>query len=274
MNKNNVLSVLVLVVVALLIGMAVGYAVHSEPDVEASTKPSTVVVYRNAPVPDDLPSLQLGVVAITVQGDCLVQKPIRHHVSIKMHTIRTFVHTDTEQEDSDNGNDSTATATPTAIITTVPTATSTPTPTATAKAHVDNGPGNGPDAAPKGLVGKVQGNNDDDESTLPCGDPGNPCNRGGAHKDVVVPLFVLDAIINACIAYKNKHYSKNTSIDNLGNPLLDYMYKPKWALIKRDSEYQIVSYTDGCDPLYGYGSWDLVCCGLSTFEEADSRIPR
>ena len=31
----------------------------------------------------------------------------------------------------------------------------------------------------------------------------------------------------------------------------------RYAIIKRNEEYQVISYPENSDPLYGYGSWDL-----------------
>jgi hypothetical protein len=118
------------------------------------------------------------------------------------------------------------TATPTAVITTVPTstpvptATATPEPTQEQKQHCDNGVGNGADCNPPGLVNKPAQNNDD----APGDAPGNPNNKGGAKKQIVVPLFLIDALINWCIVYKNKHYRSYKRCNNKdNNHLLDHL---------------------------------------------------
>jgi uncharacterized repeat protein (TIGR02543 family) len=54
----------------------------------------------------------------------------------------------------------------------------------------NNGVGNGPDCPPPGhdkdgdgISDDPKGDNDDDFGTRPCGDPGNPCNRGGGREN-------------------------------------------------------------------------------------------
>lgn len=170
----------------------------------------------------------------TVLNRCSVQQPIKHNVHIYMNIVRTNVHDNVQEEDNNNNDvvDITTTATPviTNTQTPVPTATSTPVPTSTpmptavpTKQHCDNGVGNGPDCPPPGhdkdndgQADTPKGNNDDDESTLPCGDPGNPCNKS-SNKDFMMPAFVITILIK--LLNKNGY-----SVNKMSKETIDYSY--------------------------------------------------
>jgi len=240
-NKKGFASLIVLLIAsivlsALVIGYVIGKNVANNSHVQAAVQQSAVKNHSRSVA--SAPTLHYEFYPFfTVLNRCSVQQPIRKPVHIHMNVVRTNVQDNVQEEDNSNNDIVTNTATPTPvitiivtptpIITTVPAPTSTPMPDTN---HCNNGLGNGPDCPPQGhdknndgIADDSKGNNDDDESTLPCGDRGNPCNKNGK-KDIMLPSFIIVWLIRllnkngySVSKMSNKHYNHN----NIGNPLLD-----------------------------------------------------
>jgi hypothetical protein len=224
-NMKRLVSLIILaILIVLLSGIVIGYVIGSNVNnshVQAAVSAERIVT---------------RVITHVLEVECVLPIPEYIDTYVWLPTIgnmgyvphdSTYVHIVDNAEDNSNvvvtatvvptmttiTNTPVPSATPSPTV--VPTATPEPTDNPTAvptKQHCDNGVGTGPDCPPPGhdkdndgISDDSKGNNDDDESTLPCGDPGSPCNKN-SKKDIVIPLLILDYIINACINYKNKHY--------------------------------------------------------------------
>ena len=204
-TKSIILSALLVIVIAFLLGIALGYGM-SKVDTDASAEVSVVkeVAVEAPRVQQDGHYEFYPFFSVKVVERCTVEKPILRKHNPCVQCARTYVHVvQDKEEDSNNDNDVVVTATPTpASSYTQPVPTSTPVPTATStpvpeSKHCDNGVGNGPDCPPPGhdkdndgQADTPKGDNDDDSSNRPCGDKGNPCNKeNGKNSIVLLPIL-------------------------------------------------------------------------------------
>ena len=231
MNAKQILTILVVIVLVFLTGIALGYAMNNV-DTDASAEVSVVSNEKSdsAHIIYEMHYKFIPFFKVVYRCDVPVVRHVPHY---KLNVIRTNVLVGVGQEDNSNTDIVTNTATPTPvitiivtptpIITTVPAPTSTPMPDTN---HCNNGLGNGSDCPPPGhdknddgVADTDKGDNDDDNQSRPCGDKGDPCNKSGKNGFVLpIASLIMKLRIRRQIAKANRIvYVKK----DIGNPLLD-----------------------------------------------------